>query len=254
MVALGVVIGLFIGRARAPKVGVDWDLTARLATWFLVGGFAGARLLHVFAYRWVDYQDDWFDILKAWEGGMSSYGGFIGAAIGGVWFLKRNKIPFWPYADIASYGFIPGWTIGRIGCFLIHDHPGSKSGFFLAAEMKNFIPTGEGGYAVELASRHDLGLYDGFLTLGIWIFFVLAEKRPRYGGFYLGWMCLLYSVPRFFLDFLRATDLAINDTRYSGLTPAQYGSIVLLLVGGWIVWSRSRVATQEAGTPSPSSP
>ena len=171
---------------------------------------------------------------------MSSYGGFIGAAIGGVWFLTRTKVDFWKYADVASYGFIPGWTIGRVGCFAIHDHPGRISDFFLAATMRfqEFDASGLRVTRTWYETRHDLGLYDGILTLGIWIFFVVADRKPRYAGFFLGWMCALYAVPRFFLDFLRATDLPVSDIRYAGLTPAQYGSIVLLLVGGWIIWSR----------------
>ncbi|MFT7624006.1 MAG: phosphatidylglycerol:prolipoprotein diacylglycerol transferase [Myxococcota bacterium] len=239
MVAAGVVYGLWLAMRRAPKFGLDAEMVSRLTTWILLGGFAGARLMHVFAYRWVDYQDNLLDIVKAWEGGMSSYGGFIGAAVGGVTFLLRAKLPFWRYADVMSFAFIPGWTIGRIGCFLIHDHPGSKSDFFLAAEMRNVVEVGD-HYQIDVSARHDLGMYDGILSLGIWIFFVLADRKPRYAGFFLGWMCVLYAVPRFFLDHLRAIDLAVNDARYAGLTPAQYGSIVLLLLGGWIIWSRRR--------------
>ncbi len=237
MVASGVVIGLIIALKRAPKVGLDANKLSELATWILVGGFVGARLMHVFAYRWVDYQDNLFDIVKAWEGGMSSYGGFIGATLCGIYYMRRNNLNFWRYGDLACYGFIPGWAIGRIGCFAIHDHPGVKSDFFLATEMKNPIQVGD-HFEYELAARHDLGLYDGILTLGIVIFILIGLKKPRWHGWIIGWMCVLYSVPRFFLDYLRATDLIVNDTRYMGLTPAQYGSIILLLIGGWILWSR----------------
>jgi len=40
-----------------------------------------------------------------------------------------------------------------------------------------------------------------------------------------------YSVPRFFLDFLRARDLPFVDGRIAGLTPAQWITPVLALVG-----------------------
>ncbi len=44
-------------------------------------------------------------------------------------------------------------------------------------------------------------------------------------------MLVAYSVPRFFLDFLRAYDLAYRDVRYFGLTPAQYACIACTLIG-----------------------
>lgn len=42
---------------------------------------------------------------------------------------------------------------------------------------------------------------------------------------------LLYAPPRFMFDFLRAPVSDGGDPRYGGLTPAQYGSIVLVIVG-----------------------
>ena len=197
--------------------------------------------MHVFAYRWVDYQDNLMEIPQMWKGGMSSYGGFVGAGLAGTFYLIRNRVAFMKYADVALYGFIPGWTIGRIGCFAIHDHPGVKSDFFLATEMLTLnLQTG----MPEIAARHDLGLYDGFLTLFIWGFLVWGAKTKRFDGWYLGWSCVLYAIPRFFLDYLRATDLAVSDTRYAGLTPAQYGSIVLLAIGGWVLWTRRNTSSE----------
>jgi len=241
-VATGVIVGLIIGTRRAERLGLDTEAVSGLAAWFLMGGFVGARLMHVFAYRWVDYADNLWEIPMMWKGGMSSYGGFIGAAIAGIVYIRRTQINLWRYGDLVSYGFMPGWTIGRIGCFLIHDHPGAKSDFFLAVEMR----VQEAGQTLfqnlPIEARHDLGLYDGILSLCMWIIFAVSDRKPRFSGFYLGAMCALYSIPRFFLDFLRATDLEVSDTRYGGLTPAQYGSIILLFVGAWILWKRRNEA------------
>lgn len=234
-VASGVIIGLLLGLKRAPRLGLDPDQFSALATWILIGGFLGARLMHVTAYAWDDYKDNLFEIIKLWEGGMSSYGGFIGATVGGIAFIKKSGINFLRYADLTSFAFVPAWAVGRIGCFAIHDHPGRLSDFFLAAEMWA-EPVGVAGRVLQ--ARHDLGLYDGILAAAMTAFFVWGNTKRRFDGFYLGWMCVLYSVPRFFLDSLRATDLYGSDARYAGLTPAQYGSILLLAIGGWILWSR----------------
>lgn len=56
-----------------------------------------------------------------------------------------------------------------------------------------------------------------------------VDDPPR--GTLLHVMLVAYSVPRFFLDYLRAYDLANSDVRYFGLTPAQYACIAFTLIG-----------------------
>ena len=46
-------------------------------------------------------------------------------------------------------------------------------------------------------------------------------KKPRPPGHVIGLAALMYAPVRFGLDFLRATDVALPDQRYAGLTPAQ---------------------------------
>ncbi len=58
-------------------------------------------------------------------------------------------------------------------------------------------------------------------------------------------VALLYGFGRFFLDFLRASDLPYVDARYFGLTPAQYVCIGFAVYGVLALW-RFR-ATQKSG-------
>ena len=245
LVASGAVLGILIASRRSKRLGLDPDAFTRLAGWVLLGGFIGARLAHVFLYHWADYKDNLGEIVQLWKGGLSSYGGFVGATVAGALYVRRAGMPFFPYADVTSYGFLPAWAVGRLGCFVIHDHPGRLSDFFLAAEMKLNIGT-DVHPNIVIQARHELGLYDGILTAVIALIFVVADRRPRRSGFFLGWMCVLYAIPRFFLDFLRATDLSGSDARYAGLTPAQYGSIILVLLGGWILWLRPHDVQPES--------
>jgi prolipoprotein diacylglyceryltransferase len=47
----------------------------------------------------------------------------------------------------------------------------------------------------------------------------------------MGVLAVGYSIPRFFLDFLRASDLPYVDGRILGLTAAQYVAPILIAVG-----------------------
>jgi len=234
-VASGALLSIILAGRVCKRWGLDQDVMSELAAWVLVGGFVGARLVHVFLYRWVDYEDNLGDIFKMWEGGLSSYGGFVFAPLVGAWFVWKKKLNVLHFGDVCIFAFMPGWTLGRVGCFAIHDHPGRITDFFLAAEMK-LQPIGAAEPFIQ--ARHDLGLYDGILTLVLSALFFWWARRPRPIGFYVAWGSMLYAVPRFFLDYLRATDLSWSDTRYLGLTPAQYGSIILLAFGAWILTRR----------------
>ena len=248
--ASGCVLGIAIAVRRARRLGLVSDHITQLAGWILLGGILGARAGHVFLYHWAYYKAHTDEIWRLWEGGMSSIGGFVGATIGGLWFVRSSRIALWDYGDVIAFAFMPAWALGRVGCFVIHDHPGRLSDFALAAQMQ--VTRGIGPHQQTLIeARHDLGLYDGLLSLGITGIFLWMDRRgPKATGWYLGWLCILYSAPRFFLDFLRATDISGADTRYAGLTPAQYGSIILVLLGGWILWYRVKGAASSEPPPS----
>lgn len=223
LVLTGIVVAAILSRRRARQVGLDPEVIGWLVRLCAFFGIFGAHLVHLVAYHPEELARDPWSIFKFWSG-MSSFGGFISAAIACGIYLKRRHIPFLPYADALMFGFWPGWCISRIGCATAHDHPGRLSDFVLAVQFP-------GG------ARHDLGLYEVFLSL-FWIPLVLWLGRkndvndPQPGSI-LSAMIVAYSVPRFFLDFLRATDLPYHDVRYSGLTPAQYGCIALTIVSAW---------------------
>jgi phosphatidylglycerol:prolipoprotein diacylglycerol transferase len=62
----------------------------------------------------------------------------------------------------------------------------------------------------------------------------------------MGLLAVIYSVIRFNLDFLRASDLGFVDKRYWGLTPAQYIVVGLIGVGARLLWLGSRKKAEIA--------
>jgi phosphatidylglycerol:prolipoprotein diacylglycerol transferase len=61
--------------------------------------------------------------------------------------------------------------------------------------------------------------------------FALTWRRRLPLGSYVVATALAYSPVRFAMDFLRIPQAEGGDTRYLGLTPAQYGCIALFLFG-----------------------
>jgi len=213
-VALGFLVATGIAARRAKQRGLDPDQIFDLAFWIFIASFLGARLFHVFLYEPSYYLAHPWEAMDPRKPGFAMFGGFIGAAMAFFWYARRHALDLIAYADILVWGLPWGCGIGRIGCFLIHDHPGTLTHFILGVKY----PDG--------STRHDLGLYlslIGFATGGLFLFLNRHERRP---GFWLGTFMLIEGITRFSLDFLR-----IVDTRYFGLTPTQYLALPLAVAG-----------------------
>ncbi|MDO8499398.1 MAG: prolipoprotein diacylglyceryl transferase [bacterium] len=220
-VAAGILSGAYLTYRLAKKYLLSEAVIGDLAIWALVGAFIGARVFYIIFYNPAYFLQYPLDAFKIWQGGESSLGGFFGAAVAVYVFAKIRKLSWdnlLPYLDIGAVGLWLGWGIGRVGCFLIHDHVGTLSHFILAVNYP-------GG------ARHDLGLYDSILGFVLFAFSLIFYKRlAKYGsGFVAGVTFGLYAFVRFWLDFLRATDLSVIDVRYAGLTPAQWGMAAVFL-------------------------
>ena len=61
---------------------------------------------------------DCFAWAKFWAGGLTYYGGFIGASIAAWFLLKSDRFPFWKAADLAGFAVPLGLAFGRMGCLL----------------------------------------------------------------------------------------------------------------------------------------
>ncbi|NQV89402.1 MAG: prolipoprotein diacylglyceryl transferase [Parcubacteria group bacterium] len=220
MVALGILVGTWAAAKMASRRGQDEKIIWDLSVWVIVAAMIGARIIHV-VYEPASYFANPLEFFRVWHGGFSVMGGFLGALIVGVWYLKKRKVDVHAYADTAVFGLPLGLFIGRIGCFLIHDHPGTLTDFI-------------GGVQYPDGVRHDHGLYLSINGLLLFLTFLLMAKRGAKTGSYIVVFLLWYGVVRFFLDFLRATNGDIVDTRYLGLTPAQYFSLVMVAGGVWV--------------------
>ena len=228
--ALGFLLGSFMACRVAKQRGDTPDIIIDLTLWLMVAGMVGGRLGHVLFYDPVYYMNHPAEILEIWRGGLSVYGGIILGAIVAVWRLRKANVDVWRYADLIAFGLPFGKVLGRLGCFLIHDHPGTATDFVLGVQYPDSVV------------RHDLGLYLAVNAFFLSMMFLWLSRKPRPVGTYLAIFSVWYGVARFFLDFLR-----VVDVRYFGLTPGQYFSMTLFGFGIWmLLWIKRQ---QKSATP-----
>jgi phosphatidylglycerol:prolipoprotein diacylglycerol transferase len=221
LVAIGVIVGDRIVVKEGVKRGLDERDIKFMNARIVIGGFIMAHLVSVIFYYPERIAESPWVLVNIWSG-LSSFGGFLGAALAFLYYTRREKIPALVYADSVALGLVIGWIFGRTGCFTAHDHPGLRTNFVLAVQY----PEGP---------RHDLGFYELLFTIVIAVVLFAYARKPRVPGRIIGLFALLYAPVRFALDFLRATDVARPDQRYASLTPAQWACMACLVVGIWLM-------------------
>lgn len=250
LVATGVILGMRLCLKWAKEKDIDEFMVRDLMFWVLVVGFLVAHWVSVIFYFPERVKENPWVLLMIWNG-ISSVGGFLGAFIGMMWFLRKNKQPILPYADLLIYGLVIGFTFGRIGCSLVHDHPGK------IVDPDTFMAVGPwpcrcGPGERPLPSccdesnqifRYDLGLLEMLFDVALCIFvYFIFNWRKAPPGRLTGYVAMAWGGIRFFLDFLRETEagrgVGTPDLRYFGLTTAQYLSILIFIAGIWLAFVR----------------
>jgi phosphatidylglycerol---prolipoprotein diacylglyceryl transferase len=242
IVAIGVYVGSVIAMRHARERGIDQKKQSEFIFWVLVAAFVSAHVLDSIFYHPAEIMRRPLYIFMIWEG-LSSYGGFVGAAIGAFAWRRHRKEPITPMVEMFTSAFPLAWVFGRTGCSMVHDHPGNLSDAWFAVRW----PVPGGGFV----GRYDLGLYEMVLTIPLAVTFLVLWKRQPFRplGFYTGWMCVAYAPVRFLLDFLREREgegIIGGDPRYGGLTPAQWGCFGLVLLGVYFLRMASRPESATA--------
>ena len=266
IVAAGVLIGAALLRRYAEWHGVSDDHIRGILGWITITGFLGAHWFDVIAYEphkmsepiasWPPSK--WPVLLRIWDG-ISSYGGFVGGAIGFAIYVWWKRLPVRLFADISIVGLLPAFSIGRIGCTVVSDHVGSvvdKANWYAALAMNypldvnlevvrkavhpdcskddtycvidkfgNYAPMYGNGNGDGTITMWNLGLIEFLYLIPVnaLILWLAFRKKRVPAGFLVAITGVLYAPVRFFLDYLRPIE---TDARHAGLTFAQWCSLV----------------------------
>lgn len=242
IVAAGVLIGAALLRRYGEWHGVSDEHIRGITGWVTVSGFIGAHLFDVLAYQWHDLVRDPLLLIQVWKG-ISSYGGFIGGAIGFAIYVWWKQLPVRMIADTTIVGLLPAFSIGRIGCTVVSDHIGAAvdaSKWYAAIAMdypraQNLAHLAEHYPGTSQFIRAwNLGLVE-FLYLvpvnAVILWLAFRSTKRLNAGLITALTGVLYAPVRFGLDFLRPEE---TDPRYLGLTFAQWASLVAFSVAVYV--------------------
>ncbi len=231
----------------------------RLLTWVIFGVILGGRLGYVIFYQPDHFLQNPLQILRVWEGGMSFHGGFVGVAIAGIWFCKREKIPMLPLADLMAAVAPIGLLLGRLANFVNAELWGRPTDLpWGVAFPGEAAQTCEG--VLTICARHPSQLYEaaleGLLPLIVLSYLIWRRGWLKTPGKIAGLFFAGYGIARFLVEFVRQPDaqfvsegnplgLAIHAAGY-GLTMGQILTIPMIATGIWFIAKAKPAARQSA--------
>jgi len=225
--SLAYITGIIIGWLLCKKVLIQKsDINEKFddyITYLVIGIIIGGRLGYIIFYNFSYYINNFFDIFKVWEGGMSFHGGLIGIIVASILFSKKNNQDSFLYMDLVSLVAPIGIFFGRLANFINSELYGTPTD----------IPWAVTFIQVDNLSRHPSQLYEAILE-GVILFIILMYfknkdylKKP---GLISGLFLIFYSLFRFFIEFVRVPDEQLGYLIFE-LSMGQIISLIFFVIG-----------------------
>jgi phosphatidylglycerol:prolipoprotein diacylglycerol transferase len=222
LVGVAALVGLWLFGRELRRSGLPHGaMDAAIAG--VVGGLIGAKVLWTVEFSG---ERPITELLFS-RGGLSWFGGLVGGVTTGLWMLRCKRVPIVRTLAAATPALAVGHALGRIGCFLVGDDYGRPSNLPWAVAFPEGLPP-------TSVRVHPTQLYEA-AALGVLGWILIRWRRQGVAdGIVLGRYFIAAGSIRFVIEFVR-----VNLQLLGPLTLAQLISLALVIMGVWLVWTRS---------------
>ncbi len=242
MIAICFIVGYWLIMSEAKRKKLDDKLISNMFLATMIGGIVGAKILYIFENVPLSeiLSDPLTHLLS--RGGLTFYGGFIGALVL-VWAMAyRNKISMWVIGDLASPALALAYAIGRIGCLLVGDDYGVPSNLPWAMAFPKGLPPTD-------IPVHPTQLYEIIIMFIAFLFIWRIRTLPRAAGWLFSIYLIIAGFERFFIEFVRST----TPSPIPHLSVAQVTAVGLIIVGAIKLYSLYASGETQGGETQSSS-
>ncbi len=237
IVTLGIAIGAFWAGREIDRRKQNVDELFNGLIIVIITGYIVARLtyvlLDVMNGRGALYTS-FGDVVNIRAGGVNILGGFIGAALVGIWYARWRRLRVWHYADVAGPALLIAQAIGRWGNFINQElyGPPTNSSWGLLIEPRYRLPQ----YADLQAFPVDTRFHPTFLYESLWLlagFILLTWLNNRFRsqwkpGTLMGAFLIWWGSGRAWIEFFRPDQPTIGD---SIITYSMLAAVAIALAG-----------------------
>lgn len=237
MMMIGFLMGGWLIGLELKRRGLREDYAGEVVVAAVTGGIVGAKL--------------WYVVLMGdpgalfSRGGLVWYGGFLGGGLAIILNGLRLKVPTRWTAQLLAPPLAAAYALGRVGCFLVNDDYGRPTDVAWAMKFPQGLPPSTAGNMERLfgiampqgvdpstvLAVHPTQLYEVAAMLLAFVILWMLRKRQAGTGWLFGLYLIFAGIERFLIEFLRAKD----DRMFGAFTLAQATSVVLVLVGAYIL-------------------
>jgi phosphatidylglycerol:prolipoprotein diacylglycerol transferase len=202
-------------RERSPY---DGEQVMNLMTFLILGVLLGGRMGYALLYRGGEFLEDPLLLLRVWEGGMASHGGFIGVCLAILLYARHSGQSPLPIGDLIVSVVPPGLFFGRVANFIngeLWGRPTEVSWGILFPKAPDFL---------QEVARHP------------------SDVAQRVPGRLCGEFLVAYALARILNEFFREPDASL----ILGMTRGQFYSLFLALGGISLIMIAERRARKAS--------
>lgn len=235
--------GLFWWYYKKGRSPLAPEGQSNLITYVIIGVLLGGRLGYMFFYEAgrASLWDNPANIVKVWEGGMASHGGFLGVAVAVIIFANRYKLNSFAVGDLIATVAPAGLGFGRLANFI----NGELWGKVTQVPWAVIFPGAQDGQPRHPSQLYEAGLEGLLLFAYVQFRFWCTKVAKEAPGQLAGEMLVTYSLGRIICEQFREPDA--GEDLVLGLSKGQFYSLGLIAGGvALIVLARSRAARKTA--------
>lgn len=228
--ATGFFLGYQVMRWVYAREGKSLQSLETIFIYMVLGAVLGGRLGHCLFYDPAFYLSYPLEILKIWQGGLSSHGGTVGMIIAVHVYSKRT-------ADIGLL-----WLYDRITLAVVIGTITIRLGNFFNSEIIGIptdVPWAVIFARVDLIPRHPAQLYEAMVYLLLLITLLTIYKKQGKSvkpGLMIGLLMIVIFGSRFFIEFFKVPQEAFEPLL--GLKMGQWLSFPFVALGIFFMTSK----------------
>jgi phosphatidylglycerol---prolipoprotein diacylglyceryl transferase len=235
--ALTFFLGYLIMAKMYKKEKIKIELLDKLTIYMFIGTLLGARLGHCLFYESEYYLANPLEILYVWEGGLASHGALIGILIVLFIFRYNNKMSvLWLLDRLVIVTALAAFFI-RMGNLFNSEILG----------IQTDVPWAFIFERIDNVPRHPAQLYEAIFYLFVFVFLLLFYTKLKAqikGGLFFGWFLVLIFGFRFFVEFIKESQVSFEDDM--SLNMGQWLSIPAVITGLVMIYLSTKRKVEPA--------
>lgn len=207
-----------------------------------LSGILGAKIAHNLENIDALLQDPIGQLLDF--GGLSFWGGLIGAAPIVIWYCRKHNIHYTHICDSAAPALLLAYAVGRLGCHFAGDGCWGTSNTCDIPEHINFLPDWIWHYDYKNGVSkppddlvYPTSIYESIMASVLFLLMWIIRKKISIPGMLFSLYLIVAGLERFLIEQIR-----INPNWLGDFTQAEIISLCLIISGSGIMFYLKKVS------------